>query len=68
MEEPAMSDVVKTVDEYIKQFPPEIQKGLKELRAFVKAEAPEAEEKQALMAIIKPPFEEDSQRAVEMSC
>jgi uncharacterized protein YdhG (YjbR/CyaY superfamily) len=36
---------VKTVDEYIKQFPPEIQKGLKELRAFIKAEAPEAEEK-----------------------
>jgi uncharacterized protein YdhG (YjbR/CyaY superfamily) len=36
---------VKTVDEYIKRFPPEIQKGLNELRAFIKAEAPEAEEK-----------------------
>jgi uncharacterized protein YdhG (YjbR/CyaY superfamily) len=37
--------IIKTVDEYIKHFPPEIQKGLKELRAFIKAEVPEAEEK-----------------------
>ncbi len=37
--------MMKTVDEYIKQFPPEIQKGLKELRAFIKTEVPEAEEK-----------------------
>jgi uncharacterized protein YdhG (YjbR/CyaY superfamily) len=40
-----MSNSAVTVDEYIKQFPPEIQRGLKELRAFIKAEAPEAEEK-----------------------
>ena len=40
-----MRDSVKTVDEYIKQFPPEIQKGLKELRAFIKAEVPEADER-----------------------
>jgi uncharacterized protein YdhG (YjbR/CyaY superfamily) len=36
---------LKNVDEYIKQFPPEIQKGLKELRDFIRAELPEAEEK-----------------------
>jgi len=42
---PIQSDSVKTVDEYITLFPSEIQKGLKELRAFIKAEVPEAEEK-----------------------
>jgi uncharacterized protein YdhG (YjbR/CyaY superfamily) len=40
-----MSNPAKAVDEYIKQFPPEIQKGLKELRAFIKVEVTEAEEK-----------------------
>ncbi len=36
---------MKTVDEYIEQFSPEIQKGLKELRALIKVEVPEAKEK-----------------------
>ena len=40
-----MNKPAETVDEYINQFPPEIQNGLKELRAFFKAEVPEAEEK-----------------------
>jgi uncharacterized protein YdhG (YjbR/CyaY superfamily) len=40
-----MASKAKSVDEYIGQFPPEIQKGLKELRSFIKAEVPEAEEK-----------------------
>jgi uncharacterized protein YdhG (YjbR/CyaY superfamily) len=40
-----MAASAKTVDEYIAQFPPEIQKGLKELRDFIKTEVPEAEEK-----------------------
>jgi len=45
LKEHAINASPKTVDEYIEQFPPEIQKGLKELRAFIKAEAPEAGEK-----------------------
>jgi uncharacterized protein YdhG (YjbR/CyaY superfamily) len=36
---------VNPVDEYIAQFPPEVKKRLKELRAFIKAEAPDAAEK-----------------------
>ncbi len=36
---------LKNVDEYIATFPKEIQKTLKELRATIKAAAPEAEEK-----------------------
>ncbi|MDR0487295.1 MAG: DUF1801 domain-containing protein [Treponema sp.] len=35
----------KTVDEYIEQFPPEIQKGLNEIRGLIKQEVPEATEK-----------------------
>ncbi len=34
-----------SIDEYIATFPKEIQKTLKELRATIKAAAPEAEEK-----------------------
>jgi uncharacterized protein YdhG (YjbR/CyaY superfamily) len=36
---------VATIDEYIKKFPSDIQQTLSELRAFVKAEVPEATEK-----------------------
>lgn len=36
---------VKTIDEYISQFPPEVQEILKKLRTVIKAAAPEAEEK-----------------------
>jgi uncharacterized protein YdhG (YjbR/CyaY superfamily) len=35
----------KTIDEYISTFPPDIQKMLEDLRATIKASAPEAEEK-----------------------
>jgi uncharacterized protein YdhG (YjbR/CyaY superfamily) len=35
----------KTIDEYIATFPPEIQKKLEEIRATIKAAAPDAEEK-----------------------
>lgn len=34
-----------SIDEYIETFPEEVQKRLKELRAVIKAVAPEAEEK-----------------------
>ena len=40
-----MAAAAKTIDEYIGRFPPEIRKGLKELRNFIRAEAPEATEK-----------------------
>jgi uncharacterized protein YdhG (YjbR/CyaY superfamily) len=40
-----MAKTVKNIDEYIAQFPPEIQEGLAELRKLVKTEAPEASEK-----------------------
>jgi Uncharacterized conserved protein len=35
----------KTIDEYISQFPPEIQERLKKLREVIKEAAPDAEEK-----------------------
>ncbi|MDP4085255.1 MAG: DUF1801 domain-containing protein [Bacillota bacterium] len=35
----------KTIDEYIFQFPPEVQETLKTLRLVIKEAAPEAEEK-----------------------
>ncbi len=34
-----------SIDEYVKDFPPEIQKKLEELRALIKSIAPEAKEK-----------------------
>lgn len=34
-----------SIDEYMKDFPPEIQKKLEELRALIKSIAPEAKEK-----------------------
>jgi uncharacterized protein YdhG (YjbR/CyaY superfamily) len=40
-----MSPRVATIDEYIANFPPDIQQTLRELRAFIKAEVPEAAEK-----------------------
>ena len=40
-----MSPNAATIDEYIKTFPPDIQQTLSELRAFIKAEVPEAAEK-----------------------
>jgi uncharacterized protein YdhG (YjbR/CyaY superfamily) len=40
-----MPETAKNVDEYIAGFPGEIQKGLRELRAFIKAEVPAASEK-----------------------
>ncbi|MDR0474705.1 MAG: DUF1801 domain-containing protein [Treponema sp.] len=40
-----MAKNAKNIDEYIVQFPPEIQRGLVELREFIKAEAPDAMEK-----------------------
>ena len=40
-----MPKTADTVDEYIGQFPAEVQKGLNELRAFFKARAPESCEK-----------------------
>jgi uncharacterized protein YdhG (YjbR/CyaY superfamily) len=36
---------MKTIDEYIKTFEPEIQKTLNEIRSFIKTEVPEATEK-----------------------
>ncbi|MDR0599516.1 MAG: DUF1801 domain-containing protein [Treponema sp.] len=36
---------MKTIDEYIEAFEPEVQKTLREIRAFIKAEVPEAAEK-----------------------
>jgi len=36
---------MKTIDEYIKTFEPEIQKTLNEIRNFIKIEVPEATEK-----------------------
>jgi uncharacterized protein YdhG (YjbR/CyaY superfamily) len=36
---------MKTIDEYIKNFEPEIQKTLNEIRNFIKKEIPEATEK-----------------------
>ena len=40
-----MAVTVKTIDDYIAQFPPEIRNRLRELRDFIKAEAPGAAEK-----------------------
>ena len=40
-----MPGTPKNVEEYIDQFPPEIQKRLNELRNFIRAEVPEAEER-----------------------
>jgi uncharacterized protein YdhG (YjbR/CyaY superfamily) len=40
-----MAEKIKTIDEYIAGFEPEIQKTLNELREFIRAEAPEAAEK-----------------------
>lgn len=37
--------MIKTIDEYIAQFTPEVQKILKTLREVIKEAAPEAEEK-----------------------
>jgi uncharacterized protein YdhG (YjbR/CyaY superfamily) len=36
---------IQSVDDYIAQFPPEIQKRLAEIRALIREEAPEAREK-----------------------
>ncbi|MDR0486316.1 MAG: DUF1801 domain-containing protein [Elusimicrobiota bacterium] len=36
---------IKTIDEYIETFEPKIQKTLKEIRKFIKKEAPQASEK-----------------------
>ena len=36
---------ITTIDEYIAQYPPEIQERMKELRAVIKKAAPEAKEK-----------------------
>ncbi|MDR1897851.1 MAG: DUF1801 domain-containing protein, partial [Prevotellaceae bacterium] len=43
--ENTMSKNVRTVDEYIAGFSPEIQKTLNEIRNFIKSEVPEATEK-----------------------
>ncbi|MDR1099705.1 MAG: DUF1801 domain-containing protein [Treponema sp.] len=40
-----MTEKIKTIDEYIAGFEPEIKKTLNELRNFIKSEAPEATEK-----------------------
>jgi uncharacterized protein YdhG (YjbR/CyaY superfamily) len=40
-----MDKKYETIDEYIAQFSPEIQKTLHEIRRFIKNEAPEATEK-----------------------
>jgi uncharacterized protein YdhG (YjbR/CyaY superfamily) len=40
-----LSPNATTIDEYIENFPPDIQQTLRELRAFIKAEVPEATEK-----------------------
>jgi uncharacterized protein YdhG (YjbR/CyaY superfamily) len=40
-----MSPQAATIDEYIANFPADIQQTLRELRAFIKAEVPEAAEK-----------------------
>jgi uncharacterized protein YdhG (YjbR/CyaY superfamily) len=40
-----MAEDPKTIDEYIADFPPDIQKTLIEIRKFIKKEAPEATEK-----------------------
>ena len=37
--------MIKTIDEYISQFPPEVQEILNKLRKVIKEAAPEAEEK-----------------------
>jgi len=39
------ANVPNSIDEYIANFPKEVQKKLKELRTVIKAAAPEAEEK-----------------------
>ncbi|MBN1372776.1 MAG: DUF1801 domain-containing protein [Anaerolineaceae bacterium] len=36
---------IQTIDDYIAQFPEEVQKTLRELRAVIRAAAPDAEEK-----------------------
>jgi uncharacterized protein YdhG (YjbR/CyaY superfamily) len=40
-----MAGVAKNIDEYIGEFPPDIQEKLNALRRFIKSEAPEATEK-----------------------
>jgi uncharacterized protein YdhG (YjbR/CyaY superfamily) len=40
-----MAKEIKTIDEYIMGFEPEIQKTLNEIRNFIKTEVPEATEK-----------------------
>jgi uncharacterized protein YdhG (YjbR/CyaY superfamily) len=40
-----MNNNIKTIDEYIFQFSPEVQIRLNELRNFIKAEVPDATEK-----------------------
>jgi uncharacterized protein YdhG (YjbR/CyaY superfamily) len=40
-----LAEPIETIDEYIAGFPPEIQKGLIEIRNFIRSEAPEAAEK-----------------------
>ena len=40
-----MDKEINTIDEYIAQFPPEIQQALKALRAVIREAAPEAQEK-----------------------
>lgn len=44
-ENPKTSKTPQTIDEYIGQFPPDIQARLEELRRFIRDEAPEASEK-----------------------
>jgi uncharacterized protein YdhG (YjbR/CyaY superfamily) len=40
-----INEAAKTIDAYIEQFPPDVQKRLEELRVFIRAEAPLATEK-----------------------
>ncbi len=40
-----MMGSAKTVDDYIKQFPPDVRKALQDLRGTIKAAAPDAEER-----------------------
>jgi uncharacterized protein YdhG (YjbR/CyaY superfamily) len=43
--EDILAENIETIDEYIAGFPPEIQKGLIEIRNFIRSEVPEAIEK-----------------------
>lgn len=59
-----MMQKYKTIDEYIAQFPPEVQQKLQEMRAVIKEAAPEATE---AIAYQMPTFKLDGKNLVHFA-